>query len=67
MDDIIARELGYAMRNLPWDLLQTWLPQVESFVLEQATHDLRISQPEVVAKRLAGFFVQKPLHEGGLT
>ena len=49
------------------DLLQAWLPQTESFVLDGAMHGLQIFESAAVAKRFAGFFAQHPLHEGDLT
>lgn len=37
-------------------LVQIWLPQAESFVLEAATHGLQIINPKGIADRLAAFF-----------
>jgi pimeloyl-ACP methyl ester carboxylesterase len=44
-------------------LVQTWLPQVEAFVLKGATHGLQIMDPTGMAEGLAGFFARHPLPE----
>lgn len=42
------------------ELVQTWLPQAETFVLEGATHGLQIMNPQGMAAGLAGFFARHP-------
>ncbi|HXH13383.1 MAG TPA: alpha/beta hydrolase [Alphaproteobacteria bacterium] len=42
-------------------LVQTWLPQAETFVLEGATHGLQIIDPKGMAEGLADFFARHPL------
>lgn len=42
-------------------LLLDWLPNVESFVLPDATHLLQIENPRGMAEGLAAFFVRHPL------
>ena len=42
-------------------LLLDWLPNVESFVLSDATHLLQIENPRGMAEGLAGFFARHPL------
>jgi pimeloyl-ACP methyl ester carboxylesterase len=45
-------------------LLLDWLPNVESFVLPDATHLLQIENPFGMADGLAAFFVRHPLGAG---
>jgi len=42
-------------------LLLSWLPNVEPFVLPRATHLLHIENPHDMAEGLAGFFDRHPL------
>jgi pimeloyl-ACP methyl ester carboxylesterase len=42
-------------------LLLDWLPNVESFVLPDATHLLQIENPRGIAEGLAAFFARHPL------
>jgi pimeloyl-ACP methyl ester carboxylesterase len=42
-------------------LLLDWLPNVESFVLRDATHLLQIENPRGMAESLAAFFARHPL------
>jgi pimeloyl-ACP methyl ester carboxylesterase len=42
-------------------LLLEWLPNVESFVLPDATHLLQIENPRGTAEGLASFFARHPL------
>ena len=42
-------------------LLLDWLPNVESFVLPNATHLLQVENPSGMAQALAGFFARHPL------
>jgi hypothetical protein len=42
-------------------LLLDWLPNVESFVLCDATHLLQIENPRGMAEGLAAFFARHPL------
>ena len=42
-------------------LLLSWLPNVEPFVLPRATHLLHIENPHDMAEGLAGFFKRHPL------
>lgn len=42
-------------------LVQNWLPQTETFVLEGATHALQMMNPRGMASGLAGFFARHPL------
>lgn len=44
------------------DLVQTWLPQAEAFVLDGATHGLQMMNPRGMAAGMAGFFARHPLH-----
>ncbi|WP_047864875.1 alpha/beta fold hydrolase [Rubrobacter aplysinae] len=46
-----------------YELVQTWFPQTETFVLEDATHGLQIMNPRGMAAGLAGFFARHPLSE----
>lgn len=43
------------------DLLKSWLPNVEAFVLPNATHLLHLQNPQGLADRLALFFTQHPI------
>jgi pimeloyl-ACP methyl ester carboxylesterase len=43
------------------ELLLTWLPQAEPFVLPMATHLLQVENPGGVAKALADFFTRHPI------
>jgi hypothetical protein len=43
------------------DLLLTWLPHVEPFVLPDATHLLQVQNPRGMAEGLAAFFARHPL------
>lgn len=45
------------------ELVQAWLPQAETFVLENATHMLQMRNPQGMAAGLAGFFARHPLPE----
>jgi pimeloyl-ACP methyl ester carboxylesterase len=42
-------------------LVQTWLPQAEAFVLKGATHGLQMMDPKGMAEELARFFARHPL------
>jgi pimeloyl-ACP methyl ester carboxylesterase len=42
-------------------LVQAWFPQVETFVLERATHGLQMMNPKGMAEELASFFGRHPL------
>jgi pimeloyl-ACP methyl ester carboxylesterase len=42
-------------------LMRAWLPDVEPFVLEGATHLLHLQQPQAMAEALAGFLARHPL------
>ena len=42
-------------------LLLDWLPNVEPFVLPDATHLLQVTKPHGMAKALAAFFARHPL------
>jgi pimeloyl-ACP methyl ester carboxylesterase len=44
-----------------WDLLRAWLPNVEPFVLPDATHLLHLENPRGMAEGLAAFFARHPL------
>jgi pimeloyl-ACP methyl ester carboxylesterase len=44
-------------------LVQTWWPQAEAFVLAGATHGLQLIDPQGMAAGLAGFFTRHPLLE----
>jgi pimeloyl-ACP methyl ester carboxylesterase len=44
-------------------LVQTWLPQAEAFVLKGATHALQITDPQGMAAALADFFVRRPMQD----
>jgi hypothetical protein len=39
-------------------LVQTWLTDVEPFVLPDATHLLHVQRPRAMAEALAGFFTR---------
>jgi pimeloyl-ACP methyl ester carboxylesterase len=43
------------------ELLLAWLPNVEPFVLPDATHLLHVQNPRGMAERLAAFFARHPL------
>jgi pimeloyl-ACP methyl ester carboxylesterase len=43
------------------ELLLAWLPNVEPFVLPDATHLLHVQNPRGMAEGLAGFFARHPL------
>jgi hypothetical protein len=42
-------------------LLLDWLPNVEAFILSDATHLLQIENPHGMAEGLAAFFAWHPL------
>lgn len=44
-------------------LVQTWLPQAQAFVLKGATHGLQMIDPKGMAEALAAFFASHPLAE----
>ena len=43
------------------ELLLSWLPNVEAFVLPDATHLLQVQNPRGIAEGLAAFFARHPL------
>jgi pimeloyl-ACP methyl ester carboxylesterase len=43
------------------ELLLTWLPHVEPFVVPNATHLLEVEQPRSISEALAGFFARHSL------
>ena len=43
------------------DLLVSWLPNVESFELSEATHLLHLQDPRGIAQALASFYARHPL------
>jgi len=43
------------------ELLLTWLPKVEAFILPNATHLLHVENPRGMAEGLAAFFARHPL------
>jgi 3-oxoadipate enol-lactonase len=43
------------------ELLLAWLPNVEPFVLPDATHLLQVQNPRGMAEGLAAFFARHPL------
>jgi pimeloyl-ACP methyl ester carboxylesterase len=43
------------------NMLVTWLPNAEGFVLPGATHLLYLENPRAMAERLAGFFARHPV------
>ncbi len=43
------------------ELLLSWLPNVEAFVLPEATHLLQVQNPRGMAEGLAAFFARHPL------
>jgi pimeloyl-ACP methyl ester carboxylesterase len=43
------------------ELLLSWLPNVEPFVLSEATHLLQVQNPRGMAEGLAAFFARHPL------
>lgn len=43
------------------EMLLTWLPKAEGFVLADATHLLHVQHPRAVAEALAAFFARHPL------
>jgi pimeloyl-ACP methyl ester carboxylesterase len=59
-------------KSLPFDpiwrerqeLLLTWLPNAEPFVLPEAGHLLQIQNPRGMAEGLAAFFIRRPLSVG---
>jgi pimeloyl-ACP methyl ester carboxylesterase len=42
-------------------MILSWMPNAEGFVLPRATHLLHVQQPRVVAETLAAFFARHPL------
>jgi pimeloyl-ACP methyl ester carboxylesterase len=44
-------------------LVQSWLPQAEAFVLAGTTHGLQLIDPQGMAAGLASFFARHPLPE----
>ena len=47
------------------ELVQTWFPQTETFVLEGATHMLQMKNPRGMAAGLAGFLARHPISASG--
>lgn len=47
------------------ELLKTWLPHAENFVLPDATHCMLQMNPKGAAERLASFFSRHPIRNGG--
>ena len=47
--------------NARHEMLLTWLPNAEGFVLPGATHLLYLENPRGMAKALAAFFARHPL------
>ncbi|MGF1473055.1 MAG: alpha/beta fold hydrolase [Rubrobacteraceae bacterium] len=47
------------------ELVQTWFPQAETFVLAGATHLLQIKNPQGMAAGLAGFLARHPISASG--
>jgi pimeloyl-ACP methyl ester carboxylesterase len=47
--------------NARHEMLLTWLPNAEGFVLPGATHLLYVENPRGMAERLAAFFSRHPL------
>lgn len=43
------------------EMVLSWLPKAEGFVVPDATHLLHVQQPRVVAEALAAFFARHPL------
>ncbi|MGH9842717.1 MAG: alpha/beta fold hydrolase [Blastocatellia bacterium] len=43
------------------EMLLTWLPKAEPFVLAGATHLLHVQNPRGMAEALAAFFARHPL------
>ena len=43
------------------EMILTWLPKAEGFVLPDATHMLHVQYPREVAETLAAFFARHPL------
>ena len=56
-----ARSLEHPIWRERQQLLLDWLPNVEPFVIPDATHLLQIENPGGVAEGLAGFFARHPL------
>jgi 3-oxoadipate enol-lactonase len=46
------------------ELLGSWLPHVERFVLQDATHLLHVERPRATAEALASFFARHPIESG---
>jgi pimeloyl-ACP methyl ester carboxylesterase len=44
-----------------WDLLVSWLPYVEPFVLPDASHLLHLENPQGMAEQMAAFIARQPL------
>ncbi len=44
-----------------YELLQSWLPNAEGFVLPEATHLLQVEHPRAIAEALAEFYGRHPL------
>jgi 3-oxoadipate enol-lactonase len=45
------------------ELLLSWLPNAEGFLLPGATHFLQVEKPRAMAEALADFFVRHPMRE----
>ena len=56
-----AADVAPGVRRERQELLLSWLPNVEPFVLADATHLLQVQNPRGMAEGLAAFFARHPL------
>jgi pimeloyl-ACP methyl ester carboxylesterase len=52
-----------AMTNSIQDVLLSWLPNAEPFVLPDATHLMQVENPRGMAEGLVAFYARHPLGE----
>jgi pimeloyl-ACP methyl ester carboxylesterase len=53
-----------AMTNAIQEVLLSWLPNAEPFVLPDATHLMQVENPRGMAEGLVAFYARHPLNEG---
>jgi 3-oxoadipate enol-lactonase len=56
-----SKEMGQIWRERH-ELLLSWLPDVEAFILPNATHLLEVENPRGLAEGLAAFLAHHPIH-----
>jgi pimeloyl-ACP methyl ester carboxylesterase len=60
----IGAKSNDAMTNSIQDVLLSWLPNAEPFVLPDATHLMQVENPRGMAEGLVAFYARHPLDEG---